>query len=225
LKAVSALRRGTTVAFCIGEVCAKSSPSPDHRQLFRHVLHDVASGISGLGAVLEMMALEDGPHSEDRAEMLVAARAATERLRVVITGARELAAPFERNGSATPIAVRALLKLVDVQTAHHIIRTSADSDALDAEVAGDVTLLAAMIRALVRNGGDDVEVRVTADASTVRFDIRARARRAITSHTIDYLAECAAARHGTALERTAMADGQSIAITLPRWTWTGVSAA
>jgi len=89
---------------------AADARQADDAQAFRHLLHEVASHVTGLGLTLELLG-EPGTTPEDTAAMAMTARGALDDLRHLISDVGELTRFLHRHGpiNAEPVAVTDLL--------------------------------------------------------------------------------------------------------------------
>jgi len=118
----------------------------DDARAFRHLLHEVASHVTGLGLTLEMLG-EPGIPPEDTAAMVVTARGALDDLRHLIADVGELTRFLHRRGPLQPEPVDPADLLAELEQIGVTIRRV---DGLPPRVRADRAVIAFILHLLVK---------------------------------------------------------------------------
>jgi hypothetical protein len=143
----------------------------DATMAFRHLLHEVASHVTGLGLTLEMLG-EPGLTADDTATMVTTARVALDDLRRLVGDVGELTRFLHRHGAIraeTLTARDVLAELADPAPPPAAVPPPPDA-VLDAPLRADRVVVSFVMRLLARSCRRLPGVAVAVSASAVSED-------------------------------------------------------
>jgi hypothetical protein len=209
---------------------AVQHPSSDRAQAddavaFRHLLHEVASHITGLGLTLEMLG-EPGIPPEDTTAMLLTARSALDDLRYLIADVGELTRFLRKHGARMAEKIEAGELLADLERGG-VPLEAAQSAALP-PIRADRAVVTFVLQMMAKTCRRKPGVAVTGAAvpvgtGFVRIEVRAsypedpHVRRALEKAplVVDHFCNAIARDVGGRFVREHAPDGQRIGFVLP----------